>query len=605
MTRTPARILQIGAGPLQARSPRQLACGLALLLGVAPTLGGCTALVSGSNSNPGSSAGSAGSASIPGGGASGTGTGTTGSGGSSGSSGAGMASQLCTTGPAPGPAPIRRLTRFELNNTLRDLLGDTSNAANQLPAELIGNGFSNDAATITTTRALVDAYRSIASTLGTAATKDAPSLAKLTTCDVTTLGEDTCAHTFVKDFGQRAYRRAPTDPEQAALFVAYTAGRTGATYAAGLEAVIEMALQSPQFLYRAEVGVPVPGKSLRRPTSNEMATRLSYSLWGSMPDTTLLGVAAASGLDTPDQVKAQAQQMLLSSRAHDMLHYFTDTLYGISGSDALVRDAATFPTYNNSLGPLFRQETENFIEDVVWTGAGDFATLWNAPYSFVNGPLAAFYGDTGVTGDAFQRVARDPARRLGLLTQASILAATTPGARNNPVKRGKFIYEQLLCGSVPSPPASLKVTLPPEDPTRTTRERFTAHRAVEPCKSCHVMLDPIGFGLENFDGVGLWQDTDNGKPVDPSGEIPAGVDIAGPFPNAVALAQKIASSDTARSCFADKWLSFAYGRVVGDGDACSKSQLETAFRAANGNVKALLVAATQTDDFLYLPAPTP
>ena len=119
------------------------------------------------------------------------------------------------------------------------------------------------------------------------------------------------------------------------------------------------------------------------------------------------------------------------------------------------------------------------------------------------------------------------------------------------------------------------------------------------------MLDPIGFGLENFNNVGLWQDTDNGKPIDPSGEIPPGVDIAGPFANAVALAQKIATSDTARSCFADKWLSFAYGRVVTDGDACSKSQLESAFRAANGNVKALLVAATQTDDFLYLPGSAP
>jgi len=336
-----------------------------------------------------------------------------------------------------------------------------------------------------------------------------------------------------------------------------------------------------------------------------MATRLSYALWGSMPDPALLGVAASNGLDSPDQIKAQAEQMLQDPRAHDLLHYFTNTLYGISGSDALVRDATAYPTYNNSLGPLFRRETETFIDEVVWKGAGDFATLWNAPYSFVNGPLATFYGDTGVTGEAFQKVPRDPARRLGLLTQASILAATTPGARNNPVKRGKFVYEQVLCGSVPSPPASLKVTLPPEDPTRTTRERFTAHRQVEPCKSCHVMLDPIGFGLENFNGVGLWQDTDNGKPVDPSGEIPEGVDIAGPFPNAAALAQKIASSETARSCFADKWLSFAYGRVITDGDACSKNQLESAFRAANGNIKALLVAATQTDDFLYLPGSAP
>jgi hypothetical protein len=173
------------------------------------------------------------------------------------------------------------------------------------------------------------------------------------------------------------------------------------------------------------------------------------------------------------------------------------------------------------------------------------------------------------------------------------------------VVRGKFIFEQIFCGSVPSPPVGLNVKPPPEDATRTTRERFTAHRVVEPCKSCHTMLDPIGFGLENFDGVGLWRDIDNGKPVDPSGEIPPGVDVAGPFPNAVALAQKIASSDTARSCFADKWLSFAYGRVVSDADACSKNQLESAFRAANGNIKALFVAATQTDDFLYLPAQTP
>ncbi|MEP7049826.1 MAG: DUF1592 domain-containing protein [Pseudomonadota bacterium] len=601
MTRTNARVLH-SKGSLRAGSRAAPVCSLALLLGATALLGGCSNLVAGSNGGAGSS--SAGTASAAGA-AGGAGGSTTGSAGGSSVGGASTAAPVCTA-PAPGGAPIRRLTRFELNNTLRDLkLTSTTTAANQLPAELKGNGFSNDAATITATRALVDAYRSIASTLATSVTKDATALANLTTCDTKTLGEDACAQSFVKDFGQKAYRRPITDQEQAALMVAYTAGKTGATYAAGLEAVIEMALQSPQFLYRVEVGVPVPGKSVRRPTSYEMATRLSYALWGSKPDDRLLGVAAANGLDAPEQVQAQATLMLKDARAHDVLHYFTNTLYGIGGSDALVRDATAFPTYNTSLGPLFRKETETFIDDVVWNSAGDFATLWNAPYSFVNGPLAAFYGDTGVTGDAFVRVARDPARRMGLLTQASVLAATTPGARNNPVTRGKFIYEQILCGSVPSPPPSLMVKLPPEDATRTTRERFTAHRVVEPCKSCHVMLDPIGFGLENFDGVGLWRDMDNGKPVDPSGELPPSVDIAGPFPNAVGLAKKIASSEAARSCFADKWLSFAYGRVAGDGDACSKNQLESAFRASNGNIQTLLVAATQTDDFLYLPAGAP
>ena len=186
-----------------------------------------------------------------------------------------------------------------------------------------------------------------------------------------------------------------------------------------------------------------------------------------------------------------------------------------------------------------------------------------------------------------------------------MLTSTTPGSRNNPVVRGKFIFEEILCGHVPSPPVGLNVKEPPADPTRTTRERFTAHREMEPCKSCHVMLDPIGFGLENFDGVGLWRDTENGKPVDASGELPQNVDIAGAFVGPAELAKKIAGSQDAQRCFADKWLSFAYGRVAGDDDACSKAQLETAFSGAKGNVKALLLAATQTDDFLFLPAPTP
>jgi Protein of unknown function (DUF1592)/Protein of unknown function (DUF1588)/Protein of unknown function (DUF1587)/Protein of unknown function (DUF1595)/Protein of unknown function (DUF1585) len=585
LTRTSARNLQIGAGSVQAAAAiAKPFWKLALLAGGVLLPSACVGEVD--SSNPVSNAGVAGMTSA-----------------SAGSSGVGVGGQPAVTcvGPAPGAAPIRRLTRFELNNTLRDLLGDTTKAGDQLPPELKGNGFSNDAASLSTSRVLVDAYRAIADELASTATKDAAALAKLSSCDVAALGEEACAHAFVSDFGKKAFRRPLSDAESAALYGVYVAGKEGATHAAGLKAVIEMALQSPQFLYRVETGVAVPGKPVWRPTSSEMATRLSYLLWGSTPDPGLLDLAAQHQLDTAEQVKAEAEQMLQDSRARDVLRYFTDTLYGIGGLDGLERNAEAFPTFNASLGPLFRQETERFIEDVVWNGAGDFATLFNAPYTFVNGPLAAFYGLPGITGDAFQRVERDPARRLGLLTHASVLSSTTPGSRNNPVVRGKFIFEEILCGNVPSPPVGLNVKEPPADPTRTTRERFTAHREMEPCKSCHVMLDPIGFGLENFDGVGLWRDTENGKPVDASGELPQNVDIAGAFLGPAELAKKIAGSQDAQRCFADKWQSFAYGRVPGDDDACSKSQLENAFREANGNVKALLLAATQTDAFLYLP----
>jgi len=598
VTRRTARNLQIGAGSIQA-GPAAIKpfCGLALLV-TAGLLGvGCTGEAASPNpADPSHPTGTAGAAGTP--------TNVSGA-GTSGLGGNGTTPPVTCTEPNPGGAPIRRLTRFELNNTLRDLLGDTTRAGDQLPPESKGNGFSNDAAILSSSRVLIDAYRTIAAGVAATATKDAAGVAKLSSCDVAKQGEEACAHDFVKDFGRKAFRRPLTDAESTAAYGVYVAGKEGATHAAGLKAVIEMMLQSPQFLYRVELGTPVPGKSLRRPTSTEAATRLSYLLWGSMPDTALLDLAAQNQLDTPEQVKAQAELMLKDSRSRDVVRYFTDTLYGIGGLDGLERTDGVFPTFNASLGPLFRQETERFIEDVVWNGAGDFATLFNAPYTFVNGPLATFYGFPGVTGDSWQRVERDPTQRLGLLTHASVLAATTPGSRNNPVVRGKFIFEELFCGHVPSPPVGLNVKEPPADPTRTTRERFAAHREQEPCKTCHVMLDPIGYGLENFDGVGLWRDTENGKPIDASGEFPAGMDVTGAFAGPTDLAKKIAGSTTAQSCFADKWLSFAYGRVAGDADACSKNQLETAFNEAHGNVKALLLAATQTDAFLYMPAATP
>jgi hypothetical protein len=597
LSRSSARNLQIGAGSVQATGALSSPFWQLARLGTVGLLA-AACVGEADPSNPAGSAGSAGSN------AAGGGPGTGGTMSAAGGGGAPGPTVTCV-GPAPGAAPIRRLTRFELNNTLRDLLGDSTRAGDQLPPELKGNGFSNDAASLTTTRVLVDAYRKIADGLATTATKDAAALAKLTTCDVAAQGEEACARAFVTDFGQKAFRRPLNEAESTASYGIYVAGKEGATHAAGLRAVIQMALQSPQFLYRAEKGVPATGKTVWRPTSSEMATRLSYLLWGSMPDARLLAVAAQNQLETPEQVKAQAELMLQDSRARDVLRYFTDTLYGIGGLDGLERNAEAFPGFDPKLGPLFRQETERFIEDVVWSGAGDFATLFNAPYTFVNGPLAAFYGLPGVSGDAFQRVERDPARRLGLLTHASVLASTTPGSRTNPVVRGKFIFEEILCGHVPSPPVGLNVKEPPADPTRTTRERFSAHREMDACKGCHAMLDPIGFGLENFDGVGAWREMENGKPIDASGELPGTLDVAGTFTGPAELAKKIAGSQDAQTCFANKWLSFAYGRVPDEDDACSKSQLESAFRAANGNIKALLLAATQTDDFLYLPAPTP
>ena len=303
-------------------------------------------------------------------------TGPTGSGGSP-----AMPSADCSQ-PAPGPAPIRRLTRFEYSNTIRDLLGDTTQPGDQLPPELKGNGFSNDATSLTTPRLLVDAYQSVAHDIAVRATKDATTLASTTKCDTTKMSEDACAQSFVADFGARAARRPLDSTESAAILGVYKAARTGAAYADGIAAVIEMVLQSPQFLYRPELGVPVSGANVARVTGYEMATRLSYMLWATMPDQTLSDAAKSGQLETKEQVLAQATRMLKDARVKDVSHFFHNTLLGINGIDGLQRDSTVFPSYTSDLAALFRQETEQFMDYVIWNGQGDFATLFTAPFTF-------------------------------------------------------------------------------------------------------------------------------------------------------------------------------------------------------------------------------
>jgi hypothetical protein len=296
---------------------------------------------------------------------------------------------LNCTEVSPGPAPIRRLTRFEYSNTVRDLLGDTTQPGDLLPPELKGNGFSNDALSLNTTRLLVDAYRSVAHDVAARATTGA-ALSRTSACDTVRMGEDACAQAFVADFGARAFRR-PLDPtESAAMTSVYTAARAGATYADGLAGVIEMVLQSPQFLYRPEFGTPVAGKAFARITGYEMATRLSYLLWGSPPDQQLLAAARDGQLESKEQVLAQATRMLDDPRVREIGHFFHNTLLGINGIDGLQRDATIFPTYSPDLASLFRQETEHFIDSIVWDTSGDLAAIFSAPYTFLNGPLSKF-----------------------------------------------------------------------------------------------------------------------------------------------------------------------------------------------------------------------
>jgi hypothetical protein len=529
-------------------------------------------------------------------------------GGASNAGGGGGAPQVAPADcnePHAVRAPLRRLIRFEYNNTVARLLKLTTRPADALPGEEQGTGFGNDADSLGVSRLLVDGYRSIAEQIAKDKTADAATAIATAGCDPAGMGEAACAVKFITEFLGNAFRRPATPEDVTAYQATFDRGREiGGNFATGVQAVLARALQAPQFLYRVELGETIDAaKNLARPSAFEMASRLSYLLWGSMPDDALLSAARDGKLGTAEGVRAEAARMLEDPQAHEVVSYFHGMLLGTRGIDHLERDAGYYPTFKPGMGALFRQETEKFLDDVVWNGSGDLAGIFSAPYTFVNGPLAAFYGLPNVTGDAFQKVTLDGSRRAGLLTQASILTATTPGSRTDPVVRGKWVYTKLLCGKVGDPPPNVP-KLPDPVPGQSVRERLATHRAVEPCKTCHTLMDPIGFGFEHYDGVGLWRDQDNGLAVDDSGEI-VGTDVAGPFHGLVELGQKLAQSQDVRSCFVGNWLTFAYGRAETPADACSRSSLEKAFADSGGNVKALLLALTQTDAFLYRPIVVP
>jgi hypothetical protein len=359
-------------------------------------------------------------------------------------------------------------------------------------------------------------------------------------------------------------------------------------------------LQSPQFMYRVEQGAALDeARNLARPTDYEMASRLSFLLWGAAPDAALLDAASRGELNTKQQIAAQATRLLADPRAKDVVRHFHSLLLQIAGLDGLVRNADYYPSFTPGLGALYRRETEAFVDEVVWNDDGRLGTLFTAPYTFLNQRLAAVYGIPGITGDDLRKVPLDPTRRAGLLTQPSILSMTTPGSRTDPVVRGKWVFTKLMCGTVADPPPDVPV-LPEPQPGLSVRDRLAQHRASPACQGCHQLMDPIGFGFERYDGMGQWRDTDNDLPIDSSGEIATG-DVAGPFNGAVELGQKLAQSKDVQGCFVGAWLTFAYGRAETPDDACTRASLETAFEQSGGRVPDLLAALTQTDAFLYRP----
>ena len=573
-------------------------------------------------------------------GATGTGTGTggagattvTGTGGTDSPTGAGGtgATVQCNS-IAPGRSPLRRLTTYEYNNTIRDLLGDTTNPGSALPAQVDSkqNPFGNDADEQSPTDVLVEKYQAVAESIAARATANATALGKLHSCagNVTAANEEGCARMIATALAPRALRRTVATAEIDELVTLYRGVRalaTTTTFGSGVAAIIEALLQAPEFLYRVELGAAVTGATaVKRVAGREMATRLSYMFWQTMPDTALFQAADAGMLDTKEGVLQQAQKLLDDPKSHPTVAFFFDNLLPIPDLSGLTRDPAHFPTWSGSIGAAMRTEVQRFLEHEIFENtaqaappyaAGSWPAILTAPYTFVNQTLFTHYGassfasGTTVTGTALTKVNLNTSQRLGLLTMGGIAAGSTTSNLTNPVLRGVFILNKIMCRNFELPTG---FTPMPPDPYsgKTARERFSKHASEAVCAACHKSIDPMGLPFENYDPVGryrtneVWTDPMTNMtydtPIDASGSV---LGVTGTAQNGVELVKLLATSPSVESCFASHWMRFAYGRSLEGGDACNQQGVLTAFTNGNYNVKQLLLALTQSDGFLYRPA---
>ncbi|HEY8924567.1 MAG TPA: DUF1592 domain-containing protein [Polyangia bacterium] len=566
---------------------------------------------SGGTSSSGSGSSGGPSASGSGGGAGPSGSGGSsgqGSGGSNGSGGdAGQVAACPTT--VITPTPLRRLTKAEYANAVRDLLKVDAAPAADLPADEETNGFDNNAGVLTVSPLHAEKYVLVSETLAKAAVQK---LSNLTTCDTAAKGEEACALEFARSFGRRAFRRPTTSDDEKLLMAAYGAGKDGGSYAEGLEVMIRAALQSTDFLYRLEVTPPSNASATLVPLSPyELATRLSFMLWGSGPDDSLLDAAARGDLSSKDAVATKARAMLKDDRARAAVDHFYAQWMSTSRLDVITKDHNLFPKYSADVQVAMAAEGPAFINDLLWNGDRSLKSLLTSQSAFVNAALAPIYGVSAPSGTGTDlKMVSLPANqgRAGILTQAGFLAVQAHPDQTSPVLRGKFVRTRLLCNDVPPPPDNVNISVPDVSSAGTARERFSAHlTAASSCAQCHQLMDPIGLTFEHFDAVGSYRDKENGRDIDASGMIAGAQEAAlqGGFDGVRALADKLAASRQVSDCVSTQWFRYAAGRTEETPDGCSLTTLHDAFAASKGDLVEMMVATTQTDAFWYRAPITP
>ncbi len=501
--------------------------------------------------------------------------------------------------PTPAPAaeaprtPLRRLGEAQYGNTVRDLFPGVAMPAVDLPDEVVVSGFDNNADGQSPSALLIEGLEAAAVAVVAAAMAE-PGSWSVCPADG---GPDprACGHDQLHALAPRIFRRPLAAEEERAWLDLFDGVLEADGYRVALSVTLQALLQAPEFVYLPEHGLPGDGER-RALTGHEVATRLSYALWASMPDDALFAAAAAGELDDADGVEAQAWRMLDDPRADDALLDFHAQWLELGELARIAPDAATYPGWDPSLPEAMRAELDAFVLDVLHGEDPTLSALLLDRRTSATGALAGLYGAEGEL----------PAEeRAGLLTRAGWLAATSHAVHPSPVQRGVFVLERVACEEVLPPPAVVDLAVEGGGSGAVTnRERYAAHTADPACAGCHARIDPLGFAFEGYDATGALRLTDAGRPVDATGVIVGLGDLDGrAFDGAVELSEHLAGSETVSACVARQWTGYASGRTLEAGDEAELAAIAAAFSAAGGDVRQLLVEIVRSEGFRTRRAP--
>ena len=500
-------------------------------------------------------------------------------GGAGGASGAGGAGGGSLPNSVAWSTRYPRLTHPQWENTTRDLLRlDQPSGISSTFAPDAVTRFDTSSRDRKVTTALFVDYQEAAEQLAATVARDPAKLARILPAGLPA-ADPARAQAFVTAFGKRAFRRPLTTDETATYVMIFQQAATllgGDALVAGVEMVLRGMLQSPHFIYRIESSMQAQGDVIYL-SSYETATRLSYTLWNTMPSDELLAAAEARELDTPEGVTRWSQRMVANALVEGTIKTFHEQLLKVSSFGSVLKDPGRFPTFTPALAPVLQNEARMFLEQLLVKQGAPIAEVLTAPFTFVNDQTAAFYGLTPKYGNTMTRVDLNAAQRAGILTQIGFLSYNGGLTQSDPIHRGVSVNFNLLCNEV-KPPPDMVPALPPEMTGQSNRDRI--HEHTKTCGAgCHTgIINPVGFAFEHYNAIGAWRDTDNAVPVDAKATFTLDGQTVS-YDGAVELAKLIAQSRQFYDCYAKNWLEYALGRAPAAVEAASIDRIATTSKA--------------------------